>query len=101
MFWSLFYSNLYNAAYYDNGNAFADGRINENSASYTAGFNANGDIVRTISFTVSRTLDEPSNPIRQIVKIVIKGDNGKTLYSGTLPDSWWQNTSSLSGSVKY
>ena len=36
---ALFYWILNNAAYYDNGIAFADDRINENSASYTAGYN--------------------------------------------------------------
>lgn len=34
----LFYCILDNAAYYEDGVTFADGRINENSASYTAGY---------------------------------------------------------------
>ena len=82
------------------GTTVADGRINKNSASYTAGYNANGDIIHTINIYVTRTVNDPSNSIYQYVNVKLTDENGTVLFNQNLPDSWWQNASSLTGSIK-
>ena len=67
---------------------------------YNAGYNAaGGDIKHTINISVSRTVNDPSNSIYQYVSVKLTDSNGTVLYNKSLPNSWYQTASSMTGSI--
>ena len=82
---------------YHDGTGYVD-----TSNVYTAAYNdgkVDGDVEHTLTITVTRTINDPTNAIYQIVTVNITDEDGNVLYNGNLPQSLWTSGSTLTTTV--